>query len=164
MSSMADSPPSPSFLRRLRSKASLLVLRSPRQPLTDFHVEVSDPHRVYAPTDCVAGFVCITVERPLPLTHLTVSLIGRVDVHSSTRELGARARARARAGWAAPHATVAADDAGTLSICRDELVLCGEGRLEPGVYKFGFELEFCKLPGLGGGLPTSVDVRTRPPP
>ncbi|KAI5841590.1 hypothetical protein BZA05DRAFT_477785 [Tricharina praecox] len=153
----SSSPSARSFLRRIRSKTSLLSLRSPRRSLTDFHVQLNDPHRVYSPTDFVAGFVCVTVERPLPLTHLTVSLIGRVDVQTSMREPSGRKRGKSE--WAVHSAAATGDgaDGGILSICRDELVLCGEGRLEPGVYKFGFELEFCKLPGLGGGLPTSID-------
>jgi hypothetical protein len=155
-----DSPPSSlSLLRRLRSKTSALSLRTPRRQVTDFHIELQDPHRVYSNRDLVPGSVCITVERPLAITHLTVSLVGRVDVDvyaSSTREPGAVSRKKRRKveDWGSY-----GGDSSAFNICRDELVLCGEGRLEPGVYKFGFELEFCKLPGVEG-LPTSLDVRT----
>lgn len=44
--------------------------------------------------------------------------------------------------------------------CRDEVVLSGEGRLEPGVYKFAFEMEFRKVVE-GGNMPTSIDVSIR---
>jgi hypothetical protein len=155
-----DSPPSSlSLLRRLRSKTSALSLRTPRRQMADFHIELQDPHRVYSLKDVVSGSVCITVERPLAVTHLTASLVGSVDVDvyaSSTRDPGAASRKKRRKleDWGSYGA-----DCDAFNFCRDELVLCGEGRLEPGVYKFGFELWFCKLPGVKG-LPTSLDVRS----
>ena len=44
---------------------------------------------------------------------------------------------------------------GFASIFEDEFVLCGEGRLNVGVYAFKFELE---LPC--SGIPSSIDVST----
>lgn len=44
---------------------------------------------------------------------------------------------------------------GFASLFEDEVVLCGQGRLLPGAYKFKFELE---LPPKG--LPSSIDVRS----
>lgn len=44
---------------------------------------------------------------------------------------------------------------GFASIFEDELVLCGEGRLNVGIYAFKFELE---LPC--AGIPSSIDVST----
>jgi len=42
---------------------------------------------------------------------------------------------------------------GHTSLFQDEQTLCGEGRLEPGIYEFNFELEFPTK-----GLPSSIDV------
>lgn len=42
---------------------------------------------------------------------------------------------------------------GHASLFQDEQTLCGEGRLDPGVYEFGFDLEFPRK-----GLPSSIDV------
>lgn len=42
---------------------------------------------------------------------------------------------------------------GHASLFQDEITLCGEGRLEAGIYEFNFELEFPRK-----GLPTSIDV------
>jgi hypothetical protein len=42
---------------------------------------------------------------------------------------------------------------GHASLFQDEQTLCGEGRLDIGVYEFNFELEFPKK-----GVPTSLDV------
>jgi len=43
---------------------------------------------------------------------------------------------------------------GYASLFQDEVTLCGEGRLDAGIYEFNFELEFPDK-----GLPTSIDVR-----
>ena len=42
---------------------------------------------------------------------------------------------------------------GQASLFQDEVTLCGEGRLDIGLYEFEFELEFPSK-----GLPTSIDV------
>lgn len=151
-----------SLIRRLRSKASLLPLRASRRALTDFHIQLNDPHRVYSPTDVVKGFVCITAERALAITHLTACLVGCVNVCTSTREAGNWKHGMADWGSTGLDGLRTGNCGtgfgyGNFNICWDEIVLCGQGRLEPGVYKFGFELEFCKLPGIAG-LPTSLDV------
>ncbi|KAF8247568.1 hypothetical protein K440DRAFT_643643 [Wilcoxina mikolae CBS 423.85] len=149
-----------SLIRCLRSKASFLPLRSPRRgAVAGFHIELNDPHRVYSPTDGVTGYVCVTVERALAVTHLTASLVGSVNVCTSTREAGSRKHGNGdweSTGLDGRRTGNYAVGYGNFNICWDEMVLCGEGRLEPGVYKFGFELEFCKLPGIAG-LPTSLD-------
>lgn len=156
---MATKPSSRlSLLNRLRSKTSSLSLpglRPSRRTLTDFHIRLDDPHRVYSPTDVVKGSVCITVERPLNLTHLVVSLVGRVDLNlSSGKDSG-----RKRKEW---------DDrfddgtGGGVILCKEQVVLCGnreDGRsLQPGVYEFEFELMFVPV-GKTEGLPSSLDVR-----
>ncbi|KAI5779581.1 hypothetical protein EDC01DRAFT_621296 [Geopyxis carbonaria] len=160
-SSSPSSQSSRSLLHRLRTKTSALSFRSSRRSLTDFHIQLNDPHRVYSPTDIVPGSVCVTVERPLQITHITVALVGRVDVYSNTREASGRRRNKDDWDDAWPNNDGYNDSSapyGRVNLCRDEIVLCGEGRLEPGVYKFGFELEFCKLPGIGeASLPTSLD-------
>lgn len=130
------------------------VGRSARRGLADFHVALQDPHRVYSPTDVVAGAVCVTVDRPVAITHLVVALVGRIDVYAP----GTKKHTKER-----DYDGVARIGRGTdtgLTVCRDELVLCGEGRLEPGQqYQFRFELEFARTPdGGGGGLPSSLEV------
>ncbi|CUS12574.1 unnamed protein product [Tuber aestivum] len=153
---VTDSPPPRNgFLTRLRSKTSSLSLpglRTPRRrTLTDFHIQLDDPHRVYSASDVVKGCVCAKVERSLTLTHLVVNLIGRVDLQASpsTREGGGKRGKE----WEEEFDGLS----GGVTLCRDEMVLCGEGRLEPGVYKFGFELDFVPVGKLAGGLPSSLD-------
>lgn len=104
--------------------------------------------------------MCLTVEKALNFTHLVVNLVGRVDLNlQSTKDAGKR-----RKEWDAEY-----DDGsgGGIVLCRDESVLCGEGRLEPGKYEFKFELFFVPVGKMVGGLPSSLDVgkpliRTRP--
>lgn len=48
---------------------------------------------------------------------------------------------------------------GQASLFQDEVTLCGEGRLEPGIYEFNFELQFPSK-----GLPTSINVSFVPSP
>lgn len=144
----------PSLLNRLRAKTSTLSLSglgsSRRRSLGDFHIRLIDPHRVYSPTDTVKGSVCLTVEKGLTLTHLVVSLVGRVDLNlPSGKDSGKK-----RKDWDAEY-----DDGsgGGIVLCRDEIVLCGEGRLEPGKYEFEFELLFVLVGKMVGGLPSSLD-------
>lgn len=99
--------------------------------------------------------MCITVERPLNLTHLAVSLVGRVDLNlSSGKESGKK-----RKEWDDQY-----DDGtgGGTILCQEQIVLCGsreDGRpLQPGVYEFGFELMFVPVGKMVGGLPSSLDV------
>lgn len=94
--------------------------------------------------------MCLTVEKALNFTHLVVNLVGRVDLNlQSTKDAGKR-----RKEWDAEY-----DDGsgGGIVLCRDESVLCGEGRLEPGKYEFKFELFFVPVGKMVGGLPSSLD-------
>lgn len=89
------------------------------------------------------------------LTHLAVSLVGRVDLNlSSGKESGKK-----RKEWDDQY-----DDGtgGGTILCQEQIVLCGSregGRpLQPGVYEFGFELMFVPVGKMVGGLPSSLDV------
>lgn len=122
------------ILSRLRTKTAALTASSTPRRLSTFHITLADPHRAYAPESLVAGSVHITVDRPLPITHLTVALVGRVSLDGEEGEVFAR----------------------------DEIVLTGEGRLETGRYEFMFEVEVRSVWGTGG-LPSSIDVFGFPP-
>lgn len=99
------------------------------------------------------GFVVLTVVKPIRVTHLTVALHGIVRVFKSSNP---------RSAWHDhdPSLTPASNNGksqssgnGQVSLFQDEITLCGEGRLEIGVYEFEFELEFPSK-----GSPTSIDV------
>ena len=96
----------------------------------------------------------LTVTKPIRITHLTVCLHGFVRVYKysnaanepvplSDGGLTASNGRRKSQYYGNGHA----------SLFQDETTLCGEGRLEAGIYEFNFELEFPSE-----GLPTSIDV------
>ncbi|KAL2072542.1 hypothetical protein VTL71DRAFT_11885 [Oculimacula yallundae] len=135
-----------SFLSRLTAP-----LKSRTRNLTDFHIRPNEPHRKYSPGDLVRGAVVLTVVKPIRLTHLTVCLHGYVRVFKSPNAandplpdpgLTASSNPRKSQYFGNGHA----------SLFQDEVTLCGEGRLDIGVYEFNFELEFPRK-----GLPSSVD-------
>jgi arrestin-related trafficking adapter 9 len=101
----------------------------------------------------VKGLVILTVVKPVRVTHLTVALHGIVRVFKGSN-------ARSAGHDHDPSLTPATNNVksqspgnGQASLFQDEVTLCGEGRLEIGVYEFEFELEFPSK-----GLPTSIDV------
>lgn len=137
-----------SLLSRLASP-----LRSRTRNLADFHIRPSEPYRKYSPGDIVKGIVVLTVVKPIRITHLTVALHGFARVFKTPN-----------AGGGAPPLDPALTSSsnsrksqylgnGHVSLFQDEVVLCGEGRLDAGVYEFEFELDFPKK-----GVPTSIDV------
>ncbi|CZS97913.1 related to environmental pH response protein palF [Rhynchosporium agropyri] len=135
-----------SFLSRLTAP-----LKSRTRNLTDFHIRPDEPHRKYSPGDLVKGAVVLTVVKPIRLTHLTVCLHGYVRVFKSPNaandplpDLGLTASNNPRKSQYFGN--------GHASLFQDEVTLCGEGRLDIGVYEFNFELEFPRK-----GLPSSVD-------
>lgn len=128
-------------------------LRSRTRNLTDFHIRPTDPHRQYSPGDVVKGAVVLTVVKPIRITHLTVCLHGfvRVFKHAGSGNESLPTDAGLPVG-SNPRKTQYFGN-GHASLFQDEMTLCGEGRLEAGVYEFNFELEFPHK-----GLPTSIDV------
>lgn len=144
-SSPPGAPTGKSLLSRLTSP-----LRPRTRNLADFYIEPAEPHRRYSPGDVVKGIVVLTVIKPIRVTHLTVALHGFVRVYKNPN--GA-----SEAGVEVP-ATGSSRKTkylgnGYASLFQDEIILCGEGRLDVGVYEFEFNLEFP-----GKGLPSSLDV------
>lgn len=120
--------------------------------VTDFHVQPDDPWKSYGPGEVVKGCVVLTVIKPLPLTHLVVCLHGSARVHknqvvpSENSTSGFLGPGRGRRG-------LEYLGNGFASLFEDETVLCGEGLLKKGIYKFQFELRFPSH-----RLPSSIDV------
>jgi hypothetical protein len=148
------------FISTGRSLLSRLTspLKSRTRNLTDFYIRPLEPHRQYSPGDSVKGAVVLSVVKPIRLTHLTVCLHGFVRVFKHPNDakeplhndsvLASSNHSRKSQYFGNGHA----------SLFQDEITLCGEGRLEPGVYEFNFELEFPNE-----GLPTGIDVCHFPP-
>lgn len=131
---------------------------SRKRNLAEFYIETDEPYRQYSPADKVKGCVNLKVEKAVNITHLAVCLHGFVKVFSNARVPGQSVpRDGAPLGTGNGTSKKGAEYFGNgfASLFEDEVVLCGEGRLLPGAYKFKFELE---LPSKG--LPTSIDVRS----
>lgn len=132
-------------------------LRSRTRNLADFHIRPLEPHRQYSPGDLVKGIVVLTVVKPIRITHLTVALHGFVRVY---RNPNAVTENTGNEPALAPGTSFRKSQYfgnGHASLFQDEVILCGEGRLEIGVYEFEFNLEFPSK-----GLPSSIDVSLQP--
>ncbi|GIC90929.1 pH response protein PalF [Aspergillus udagawae] len=139
------SPSSTSPLGRNRSSL-LSKFRAPfshrNRSIADYYIEPDDPWRSYFPGDVVKGTVALTVVRPVRITHLVVCLHGYVKVFKNAvpsgetdPDLGFLGPGRGRRG---PEYL----GNGLATLFEDEVVLCGEGRLKEGIYKFRFEMCF----------------------
>lgn len=139
-----------SLLSRLTSP-----LKSRTRNLTDFHIKPDEPYKKYSPGDLVRGAVVLEVHKPIRLTHLTVCLHGFVRVFKNPN---AANQPLPDLGLTASHNPRKSQYFGNghCSLFQDEQTLCGEGRLDAGVYEFNFELEFPEK-----DVPTSIDVCMR---
>ncbi|OQE46023.1 hypothetical protein PENCOP_c001G03393 [Penicillium coprophilum] len=142
---MSANPPTQPTLPASRNRNSLLSkFRSPlgqrNRGITDFYIDPDDPWRSYFPGDVIKGTVVVTVVRPVRITHIVVCLHGYVKVFKNaipageaTPDLGFLGPGRGRRG-----AEYLGN--GLATLFEDEVVLCGDGRLKEGIYKFRFEM------------------------
>lgn len=160
----ADVTPTSSSSRIASTRRSLLSrltlpLRARTRNLTDFHIRPQEPHRRYAPGDLVKGAVVLTVLKPVRVTHLTICLHGFVRVFKRANDANDALLADTGLTTSRDGTKTQYFGNGHASLFQDESTLCGEGRLESGIYEFNFEMEFPSK-----GLPTSIDVRLPAPP
>ncbi|KAJ5129858.1 uncharacterized protein N7515_005897 [Penicillium bovifimosum] len=142
---MSAKPSTQPTLPASRNRNSLLSkFRSPlgqrNRGITDFYIDPDDPWRSYFPGDVIKGTVVVTVVRPVRITHIVVCLHGYVKVFKNatpagetTPDLGFLGPGRGRRG-----AEYLGN--GLATLFEDEVVLCGDGRLKEGIYKFRFEM------------------------
>ncbi|KAI0164684.1 hypothetical protein GGR57DRAFT_450189 [Xylariaceae sp. FL1272] len=125
--------------------------RSRSRNLPDFHVRLKEPHRQYSAGDRVQGSIVLSVIKPFRITHLTVALHGHV---CAFKNAGAATRALPFSSALTPHAghSFRYHGNGHASLFHDEIVLCGEGRLQPSKWEFQFDLQFPDI-----DLPSSID-------
>ncbi|KAI9848643.1 MAG: ph-response sensor protein [Thelocarpon superellum] len=136
--------------RRLLSRFTAPFVPKART-VSEYFIRPEEPHRLYAPGELVRGAVVLTVAKPLRISHLVVGLCGYVRVLRP----GISDNALAGDGPYGANRTKRATESfgnGFASLFHDEVVLCGEGRLEAGVYEFHFELDFPSKK-----LPSSID-------
>lgn len=123
--------------------------------ISEFYVQTDDPWKSYFPGETVTGCVVLTVVKPVPITHLVVCLHGHARVYRNQVMPGDGLAASGFRGQGRGSRGIEYLGNGFTSLFEDEVVLCGEGLLNKGVYKFKFELKFPPE-----GLPSSIDVST----
>jgi len=148
------SNPAPSVSQRTSILSRVTApLSSRNRNIAEFYVETNDPWKVYSPGDTATGCVVLTIVKPLPITHLVVCLHGHAKVYKNQVVPGDGLAASGFLGPGRGNRGVEYLGNGFASLFEDEVVLCGEGLLKKGIYKFKFELGFPP-----GGLPSSIDV------
>lgn len=118
-----------------------------------FQVQAEDPYRSYSPGDLVKGSVLLEVDRVVDITHLVVCLHGCVKVLNKTLPPGQNIPSDSTLLSPSKKQGPGYFGNGFASLFEKEDVLCGEGRLETGRYRFHFEVRFPAK-----GLPSSIDV------
>ena len=123
--------------------------------VAEFYVEPDDPWKSYSPGETVKGCVVLTITKPLAITHLVICLHGHARVYKNQIVPGDGAATSGFLGPGRGSRGVEYLGNGFASLFEDEVVLCGEGLLKKGVYKFNFQLDFPMQ-----GLPSTIDVST----
>jgi hypothetical protein len=115
----------------------------------DFYITTAeDPRPSYAPGDSVKGWVNLVITKPTRVTHITVVFHGFAKVyrHAAAPGEGNPVEAALLKGSATM-------GNGSVVIFENESVVCGDGRLSPGRYRFGFDFKFPQT-----SIPSSINV------
>lgn len=147
------SPTSPRTKNRSLFSKFTAPFSNRNRNISEFYVQPDDPWKTYSPGDVVKGSVVLTVVKPLRITHLVVCLHGYVKVFKNPVASGDGAEDSGYLGTGRGRRGGEYFGNGFASLFEDEVVLCGDGRLKEGIYKFNFELEFPQ-----DNLPTSINV------
>ncbi|GBF62161.1 pH-response regulator protein [Trichophyton mentagrophytes] len=139
---------------RHRSILSKLTSRfgNRNRNISEFYVQPDDPWKSYHPGEIVKGAVVLTVVKPVRITHLVVCLHGYAKVFKNTVGPGEHAEESGYLGPGRGRRDGEYLGNGFTSLFEDEVVLCGDGRLKEGIYKFRFELCFPPY-----SLPSSIN-------
>ncbi|OJJ46875.1 hypothetical protein ASPZODRAFT_141657 [Penicilliopsis zonata CBS 506.65] len=154
MSVESSARPSASPLGRNRSLLSRFRVQFGQRSrnVPDFYIEPDNPWRSYSPGDVYKGTVVLTVVRPIRITHLVVCLHGYVKVFKNAIPSGEAAPDMGFVGTGRGRRGSEYLGNGLATLFEDEIVLCGEGRLKEGIYKFRFEMLFPPY-----ALPSSIN-------
>ncbi|KAK6000265.1 hypothetical protein QM012_003897 [Aureobasidium pullulans] len=155
-SSSAPSPSVPSASRRILSRFASPLFSQKGRSIADFHIKAQDPHKQYSPGETVKGCVVVKVVKPVRVTHVSVCLHGFAQVYRTPGATADQLRGNTnRIGRAQGRGKKSGEYFGNgfASLFEDESVLCGDGRLDEGVYRFDFEVQFPD----DMDLPSSID-------
>jgi len=123
--------------------------------IVEFVIHADDPHRRYSAGDLVTGSIILKLVKATRITHIVISLYGYVQVFKNPNtppSEGYRAY-NATIGKAKPDKKGQYLGNGFATLFEDEQVVCREGRLEEGNYKFEFAIRFPDET-----LPSTIDV------
>ncbi|EEP77389.1 pH-response regulator protein palF/RIM8 [Uncinocarpus reesii 1704] len=120
--------------------------------ISEFYIQPDDPWKSYSPGDAVKGAVCLTVVKPVRITHLVLCLHGYAKVYKNPVAPGETAEDSGFIATGRGRRNGEYLGNGLATLFEDEVVLCGDGRLKEGIYKFRFELCFPPY-----GLPSSIN-------
>ncbi|KAI5195530.1 hypothetical protein E4T38_09029 [Aureobasidium subglaciale] len=154
--SRSQAPQAPSAGRRIFSKFASPLFSQKGRSIADFHIKAHDPHKQYSPGESVKGAVVVKVVKPVRVTHVSVCLHGFAQVYRSPSATADQLRGNTnRIGRAQGRGKKSGEYFGNgfASLFEDESVLCGDGRLDEGVYRFDFEVQFPE----DMELPSSID-------
>lgn len=149
---------SPSTPSNSRSRNYILSkfrsqLGNRNRSISDFYIEPDDPWRTYSPGDSIQGTVVLTAVRPVRITHLVLCLHGFVKVFKTAIAPGETAPETGFLGPGRGRRGSEYVGNGLATLFEDEVILCGDGRLKEGIYKFRFEMLFPPF-----ALPSSISV------
>lgn len=144
--------PAPAKHRSILSKFTNRFSNRNRN-ISEYYIQPDDPWRKYSPGEIVKGAVVLTVVKPVRITHLVVCLHGFAKVFKNPVAPGDNAEDSGFLGPGRGRRNGEYLGNGFASLFEDEVVLCGDGRLKEGIYKFRFELCFPPY-----NLPSSINV------
>src|SRR5947207_10847295 len=149
LTASSSQPSGRTFLSRL-----VIPFSSRTRLFTEFYIDPAEPHRRYAPGDLVEGKVIIKLTKPMRITHLVLCLLGYVKVFKNRSALGeitAEENGYIDSGKGKRSSEHFGN--GFALLFREEVTLCGEGRLEAGSFEIPYAVRFPTKE-----LPTSIDV------
>ncbi|PGH03939.1 hypothetical protein GX51_03775 [Blastomyces parvus] len=110
--------------------------------ISEFYIQLDEPYKAYFSGELVKGCVVLKVVKPVRITHLVLCLHGYVKVYKTAVAPG---DVLEESGFLGPGRGKRNGEYlgnGFASLFEEEIVLCGDGRLVEGVYKFKFEMAF----------------------
>ncbi|EEH45189.1 uncharacterized protein PADG_01339 [Paracoccidioides brasiliensis Pb18] len=110
--------------------------------IAEFYIQLDEPYRTYFSGEAVKGCVILKVVKPIRITHLVLCLHGYVKVFKNTVAPGEGSEESGFLGPGRGRRKSEYLGNGFATLFEDEVVLCGDGRLVEGIYKFKFNLEF----------------------
>ena len=140
------------------SRSLLSRIASPFAPKTrnlpEYDIRPDEPYRQYSPGDVVKGSVTLSVAKPIRITHLVICLHGYVKVLKDAK--AEEEIVRGNGGFLGTGRGKRGPEYfgnGFASLFENEHILCGDGRLDVGMYEFEYAIE---LPSRA--IPSSIDV------